>query len=88
MDPTTNQDLYTLRAFVGGLNAALNDQSYAGADAVAYNPVGQFYSTGPYGVAVEGTTQPVAVSGGVSMSPNTLLLLAIGVGVWLLSKKG
>jgi hypothetical protein len=86
MDPTTNQDLYTLRSFVGGLNAALNDQSYAGADAVAYNPVGQFYSTGPYGVSVEG--QPVAVSGGVSMSPNTVLLLLLAAGVWFLSKKG
>lgn len=88
MDPTTNQDLYTLRAFVGGLNAALNDQSYAGVDAVAYNPVGQFYSTGPYGASVEGTTQPVAVSGGISMSRQTVMLLLLGAGIWFLAKKG
>lgn len=86
MDPTTNQDLYTLRSFVGGLNAALNDQSYAGVDAVAYNPPNQFVSVGPYSTSVDG--QPVTVSGGVSMSNRTLVLLAVIAGVWFLHKKG
>lgn len=88
MDPTTNQDLYTLRSFVGGLNAALNDQSYAGVDAVAYNPPSQFLSVGPYGASVEGQPVGVTHSGALRISPGmTLILLGAGL-FWLFTKKG
>jgi hypothetical protein len=83
---TVPDGLVTLRQFVGGLNAALNDQAYSGYDGYAANRAGQFYTVGPYGAAVEG--QPIAVSsaGGVSLSP-AVVLIGLAVVAYVLLKK-
>jgi hypothetical protein len=67
--------LVTLRQFVGGLNSALNDQSYAGYDGYAYNPSGQFRTLGPNGAAVEGQPVTMTQSGSVTLSPGAILLV-------------
>jgi hypothetical protein len=77
--------LVTLRQFVGGLNAALNDQSYAGFDGYAYNPSGQFRTLGPNSSAVEGQPVSLTPSGGMTLSPGALLLVC-GVLLWLVVK--
>ena len=76
--PRVPDSLINLRQFVGGLNQALNDQSYAYTDATAYNPPGQFVTMAPSGQAsIEG--QPVIVrsaDGGLTLSPVALVLAA------------
>lgn len=89
-DPYTLQrpsdTLVRLRQFVGDVNAALNDQSYAGQDGLAANRPGQFAVVGPYGASIEG--QPVALTsaGGLQLSP-AVVLIGLGVLVALVARK-
>jgi hypothetical protein len=83
---TVPDGLVTLRQFVGGLNAALSDQSYAGYDGYAANPTGRFYSVGPYGAAIEGQPVTVSSAGGVSLSP-AMVLIGLAVAAFVLLQK-
>jgi hypothetical protein len=77
----------TFRQFIGGLNRALNDQSYSNQDGMAYNPPRQFMVEGPFGTAVEGQPIMVSPAGGVQLSP-MLVLVLLGLLAYSQLKKG
>lgn len=83
---TVPDGIVWLRQFVGGINSALNDQTYAGTDGYVGNPSGGFLAVGPYGSSVEG--QPISVSqaGGVTVSPSFTLILLGAAAFWLLTR--
>jgi hypothetical protein len=83
MDPNAriSDALVSVRQFVGTLNGALNDQSYAGHDGVAYNPTGQFQQVGPTSTAVEGKPAIVATVGGFQVTAPMVLIALGAVGV-------
>jgi hypothetical protein len=87
-DPAVPDWLVTTRQFVGTLNSALNDQSYAGTDGSVYRPTGGFVTVGPQGASVEGRPITLTRAGGVQLSaPMVWLLLGAGA-FWVFSKKG
>jgi hypothetical protein len=86
IDQAQAQDsMRPLRLFVGALNGALNDQSYAGQDSAVYNPPNQFTVVGPYGTGVDGKPIAITRAGGLVISP-ALMLVGLGVAVAMLWK--
>lgn len=88
-DPSRPSDsLIALRQFVGAFAGAFNDQSYAGADGVVWNPTGQFPVYGPYTASVEGQPITITQAGGLQVSPQVMLILLGAAAVLFFKRKG
>lgn len=73
--------LRPLRQFVNVLAGAMNDQTWAGQDGSAVNPVYQYQTVGTYGSAVEGTPIATTNAQGDMVISSNLLMLALGAAV-------
>lgn len=82
-------ELRTQRNFISLLSGALglNDQAYAGADSMVYNPPGQYQTINPStgAVAVQGTSVSSSQQR-AEIVPLLLIALAVGAGFLLLRK--
>lgn len=79
--------LRPIRQFIAGLSAVYyGDQSYADSDAQVWNQPGQFTVIGPRSSAVEGQPITITRAGGVSISPQLVLIALGAAAVWFFKK--